>query len=346
MTLIAGDNGQGKTSLLEAVHVLSTTRSFRVPRLNSLPCFGQQSLFVSGTFERAGLKRTSSFGAELSESGVRRELLVNGQKVAASTFVQQLPLFAYSSDLLELVRGGPETRRKFVDRAIAWIEPQHLHDLSRYGRAIRQRNALLEAIGNRKANRGQLAAWDEEIVTFSSPIVRRRSEFVLRLQQTQREISAAHGYHISDLELAYTPATLSPDREDSMSRLRSVVERDLRAGFTTVGPHRDQLEIRSRDRAADEILSSGELKMSVLFLILASIELYQKASNEWPLLLLDDIDAELDLGILQRLIRFLVGKTQLFVTTAKYPILSSIEFGPHRQISMEKGRAAAIAERA
>lgn len=342
VNLVLGDNGQGKTNLLEAIHVVSAARSFRAVKNQNLIRIGEPSFYVAARFHRAGLERSLSIGVSGGEER-RRELLLNNAKVTAPVFVQQMPLFAYSSDLLELVRGGPDERRRFIDRGVAWNDPEHLADLSRYARVVKQRNAVIEQARVRRLDRSLLEPWDREFVDIGRRIVLRRAAYIAELQATQRAIASDHAYHVTDLELIYRPASIGLGTpEDDLRALADHLPRDLRIGYSTAGPHRDAIVLQTRHRPADEVLSSGEIKMTVLFLVLASIRIYSAVRQERPVLLLDDIDAELDLGILQRLLRFLIGTTQLFATSAKEPILRFLDFGPHRMFGMSGGRGDVI----
>jgi DNA replication and repair protein RecF len=341
VNLFVGDNGQGKTNLLEAIYMLSSTRSFRPVRAQGVIRIGAGEFYLAGKIDDASIEKSLSIGVAAGEER-KRELQVNGQRVTIRNYVQQLPVFAYSSDLLELVRGGPELRRRFVDRGVSWRDPEHLDDVSRLHKVLQQRNALLDAISRRAATRAALEPWNVELVTIGQRVARRRHDYIAHLQKEQRAISATHAYHVDDLTIAYKPAGIGAETADPLAVLAEALPRDLRVGYTTVGPHRDAIEISSRERPAAEILSSGEIKMTVLFLVLAAIRLYEEARQRWPILLLDDLDAELDLGILKRLIRFLVGSTQLFTTSAKQQILGDIDFGPHREFVLSKGAPQSI----
>src|SRR5436309_4908975 len=150
VNLVVGRNGQGKTNLLEAIYFLATTKSFRTSRVASLVRHGSQSVFVSGALQRE-VEKTLSVG--LDEK--KRVLLINGERVPLASYVSAMTVFAYSSARLEIVRGAPEERRRFLDRGIASIDPGYLEQVSRYARVLRQRNALLQS-----GTTSGLDAWD------------------------------------------------------------------------------------------------------------------------------------------------------------------------------------------
>ena len=336
VNLFIGDNGQGKTNLLEAIHVLATTKSFRVTRSEPLVAFGESQVYIEGTIEEEGLRKEISIGIAAAPER-RRELLFNGQKIPLASYIRRLPVVAYSSAQLEIVKGGPEWRRRFLDRGVAGVEPAHLEHLNRYTKVIRQRNALLSEIGSRRSGSATLDAWDAELVDAAAPILAARRRYISRLEDRYREIVSAHNYHVDQLGILWTPAGMTGERDADLDRLRSERPREIAIGHTRQGPHRDLLEFLTHGRPAAEVLSSGEIKMTVLFLTLATMEEFRSKWGTSPIFLLDDIDAELDLGIVRRLTRYLAGVTQIFTTSPKEPLAGTLEFGARREFSVHEG---------
>ena len=322
--IVVGRNGQGKTNLLEAIYFLATTKSFRTNRIGSVFRHDTLSVFVSGAVERDRLSRTISVGLETGEAK-RRVLMINGEKVALPAYLGALSVFAYSSARLDVMRGTPEDRRRFLDRGIASIHPSYLEQFSRYMRVLKQRNALLAA-----NSVSTLDAWDNELMVAAASVHRARAAYVHDLAAVFREIVARHAYHVGDVELRYKPSTT-----EEIGKIR---RHELRAKMSLVGPQRDVLELVVRGRAAAEVLSGGEQKMIVLFLKFAKVELFRRRHDDAPLFLLDDVDAELDLEILQQLLSRLPESTQVFATSAKEAFLASLEAGPHRRLTVENGR--------
>ncbi|HUP65453.1 MAG TPA: DNA replication and repair protein RecF [Thermoanaerobaculia bacterium] len=345
--IFVGDNGQGKTNLLEAVYLLATTRSFRTTRTARLARLGAPSLFVEGLVEDAQkIERRLSIGIA-AESERRRELLVNGQKATLQQYLAHLPVFAYSAARLEIIRGGPEERRRFLDRGIASIRPAYVGELSRYTRALRQRNALLQSIAERKRSGKELVSWNRELVESAIPIASARDAYASELALEAKKIAAAHAYHLEDLEFIYRPSGFEDgiSIESGVAALHALKGRESSAGFTLAGPHRDQLEILQKGQPAAEILSSGEVKMTVLFLKLGKVELYRRETDGEPLFLLDDIDAELDLSIIERLLAYLIGSIQLFTTSPKSSFPDRFSLGDHRRFRVEEGMITEASER-
>jgi DNA replication and repair protein RecF len=337
LNVIVGENGQGKTNLLEAVYFLATTRSFRTNRIRSLFRFESGTLYVSGTRRHDELDVRMSIGVEAGATR-RRELRIEENLAPLHEYVRQLPVIAYSAARLDIVRGGPEERRRFLDRGIAHLQPGYLEALGRYQRVLRQRNALLQSIREGEARASMLDPWDQEFAAAAAVVVRARAKYAEELAEAHARIVVGHRYHVDDLTLSYRPSGFSRDGAPLDDILLDERDRQIRLGYTTIGPHRDELDLERRERAAAEVLSSGETKMTVLFLKFAKIELFEARWGRPPILLFDDVDAELDLGIIERLLAYLRGRTQILATSAKSAIFDTLDVGPHRRHQLEGGR--------
>jgi len=336
--VFVGPNGQGKTNYLESIYFLATTKSFRTSHVANLTSFTKDHVFVEGMAKTNGLQKKLSVGLETS-SGRRRELLVNGQKTALEEYVDQLPVFAYSAARLEIIRGVPDVRRKFLDRGIASITKGYIRDLSKYGRVLKQRNALLDRIAEGSAPESSLDAWDVEFLQTARRVVSARREYVEKLTAEYKRVVDALDYHVDDVAIVYEPAgEFEVADQDALAALRKLRRRELMTGFSLSGPHRDILRFVVRDRDAAEVLSSGEVKMTVLFLKLAKIDLYRQAGEDRPVFVFDDIDAELDLPVTERLISFVGRQVQLFTSSAKEEVLDRLELGPHRRFRIRSGK--------
>jgi len=330
--IVVGRNGQGKTNLLEAIYFLATTKSFRTPRMASVIRFGETSTYVAGSLRRFDVEKTISVGLEVGEQR-RRVLLINEERVPLSQYVAAMSVFAFSSARLEIIRGAPEERRRFLDRGIASVDLAYLEALNRYARILKQRNALLQS-GD--ATPAALDAWDVEFAAAGGSIQRARAAYTDALTKIFTIIVDEHRYHLRNLRIDYRPS--------SVEDLRSIRREELRTRVSLSGPQRDNLEFTIDGRNTSEVASAGELKMLVLFLKFAKLELFRSKFDEPAIFLLDDIDAELDLEILQKLLSRLPSKTQVFTTSAKERFLSVLEAGNHRRLSIENGRVTAVTD--
>ena len=319
VNLVVGKNGQGKTNLLEAIYFLATTKSFRTARVASLFKHGQGNLFAGGVVRRE-VDKTLSVG--LDEK--KRVLLINGERVPLASYVSAMTVFAYSSARLEILRGAPEERRRFLDRGVASIDPGYLDQVSRYARVLRQRNALLQS-----GTTSGLDAWDSELVETAAALHCARAAYAESLAAAFDEIVAAHHYRVSNVRMEYRPS--------SVDNLKAMRKAELRARVSLAGPQRDLLDFTVDGRAAAEVLSGGEMKMIVMFLKFAKLELFRQRFEEPAIFLLDDVDAELDLEILENLLAKMPSETQVFATSAKPRFLQVLEAAPHRRLTIENG---------
>jgi DNA replication and repair protein RecF len=330
--ILVGRNGQGKTNLLEAIYFLATTKSFRTPHVGSLFRFDEPNVFVTGAVSRSGIDKTLSVGIDGAESR-RRVLMINEERVTLSSYVQAMSVFAYSAARLEILRGAPEERRRFLDRGIASVNPAYLEQLTRYTRVLKQRNALLHAIAAGEASPSALDPWDDEFAAAALIVTQARASYTVQLADTFAAIVATHSYHVNDLEIMYRPSIPDPPRTR---------RHEIRAQASLAGPQRDTVEFLTGGRPAAEVLSGGEQKMVVLFLKFAKVELSRSRHEEAPVFLLDDVDAELDLDVLQQLLTKLPALTQLFATSAKERFLQALQTGPHRRLNLENGAVTAV----
>lgn len=323
--LIVGRNGQGKTNLLEAIYGLATTKSFRTPRIANAFRFGAETLFISGVLQRGGIERTLSVGLEGGEAK-RRVLMINGERVGLQTYLRAMTVFAYSAARLEIIRGTPEERRRFIDRGVASIDPAYLSMLTRYGRVLKQRNVLLQGGGAA----GALDAWDAEFQENAAAVQRSRGTYVEVLRGMQGVIAAPFG--IRSVEMHYRPSAADTGRRRD----------ELRAGMSLSGPQRDNLDFTVDGRPAHEVLSGGEQKMTVLVLKFAKLAIFGERERDDAVFVLDDLDAELDLEILGQLLARMPPQTQLFATSAKERLMAGLTRDSHRRLVIENGQVTAF----
>ncbi|HUJ14204.1 MAG TPA: DNA replication and repair protein RecF [Thermoanaerobaculia bacterium] len=325
--LIVGRNGQGKTNLVEAIYFLATTKSFRTTKLANLVRFREQSIYVAGALRRGDVERTISVGIDFGETR-RRVLMINEERVTLAQHIAAMTVFAFSSARLDIIRGAPDERRGFLDRGIASLDPGYVDAYKRYARVLRHRNALLQS-----GTITGLDAWDAEFIATGSELQTARARYTQVIAEAFRKIVHDHGYHLHNVEIQYRPSTAD---------LKSIRREEMRARTSLSGPQRDNVEFTIGGRSAADVASAGEQKMLVLFLKFAKLELFRRKFDEPAIFLLDDVDAELDLEILQKLLSKMPAETQVFATSAKERFLAALETGPHRRLTLENGEVSAV----
>jgi DNA replication and repair protein RecF len=334
-TIVLGDNAQGKSNLLEAVALLSTLHSHRVNQDRDLVRQGKPWGQVQGEVERLGVP--VSLGLTLRVSGGRTA------KVNQETLRRQLDLLGhlntvqFSSLDLELVRGGPAQRRQWLDNILVQLEPYAAHLLAEYSEILRQRNALLkrlrasDSLGD--SQRTELAVWDAQLATAGTRVIRRRARALARLvplaQQWHRLISGQR----ESLNLRYLPqvAIDHPEQWDDatflhmafLTLLETKALAERHQGTSLVGPHRDEIEMTINDSPARQYGSQGQQRTTVLALKLAELELIDAVVQEPPLLLLDDVLAELDLHRQGQLLEAINHRVQTLITTTHLQIFDA-----------------------
>jgi DNA replication and repair protein RecF len=319
LNIIYGDNGQGKTNWLEAIYLLSRTKSFRTQRLQESIKFGQNESFVRGTVSHsADLSRE----LQVTLQGNSKVISVNGKKEPLARYLGQLQVFAFTADELEVVRGGPESRRRFIDRGVCSLQPAFVQILSDYNRVLKQKNRILQDSGELELSLAEtddlLAPWNEQLVKLAARIHHFRTEYTQHLNEAlERKLFEREEVQIRYVSSLESKGDLS-DYESLLSeRLRVRLEAEIVAGRALIGPHRDDLEILFEAREMRAFGSSGQQRSALLLLDLAAISVYNSHHVDYPLFLIDDVDAELDEKRINRLLEYLEGRTQTFVTTSK-----------------------------
>jgi len=319
LNLIFGENGQGKTNWLEAIYLLATTKSFRTQRPQEAVRFSQDLSVVRGRVARTQDVRRD---LQVTIQGNTKMLSVNGKREAVTRYLGQLHTVAFTADELEVVRGGPEARRKFLDRGITSLHPSYVQTLADYHRVIKQKNRLLQNAAEAEMSapeaRQLIEPWNEQLVTLSGLIHRARVEHVERLNKAlERRLFEREEVSIRYVSALAGKGDMSDYEALIAERLKLRLEAEINSGYALIGPHRDELEILFDGRDLRSFGSSGQQRSALILLDLAAISVYHSWHSEYPLFLMDDVDAELDRKRIGRLLEYLQGRTQTFVTTSK-----------------------------
>jgi len=294
LTVLLGQNGQGKTNLLEAVHLLATLRPLRATRLAELVRFGQGRAAVAAEVEAPGGSRR--LAVEVVPGG--RTASLDGKPVQViDSYLDGLAAVCFSPDDLLLVKGGPDGRRRFLDRAAFNRWPAVLGEAREYVRALRERNAALRSGGGPVEE-----SFREGLVRAGARLIRRRRDVAVELEPRLGEAFAQiSGAGAARAELAYRPSGGLPLDGDEASIAAALAEllaarlgRDLERGYSTSGPHMDDVLFGIGGRAARAYGSQGQQRAYVLALRIAEVENLRAVLARPPLLLLDDVSSELD----------------------------------------------------
>jgi DNA replication and repair protein RecF len=332
INLITGDNGAGKTSLLEGLHLLAYGRSFRGRVRDGLIRTGSEAVEVFAEWREDINGRTRRAG--MRHSGQRWEGRLDGETVSQlGDLCAALAVVTFEPGSHALVTGGGEPRRRLVDWGLFHVEHDFLGLWRRYTRALKQRNALLKA----RVRDHQLDAWDHELAEAGEPLTRRRQAYLDELEPVVQTLAAELVPSLGQARLAFQPGW-SRDNVSLADALLVARDRDLANGFTSVGPHRADWRIDYATLSARETLSRGQAKLTALAVLLAQAEHHAAARGEWPVVALDDLASELDRNHQRRVLaKLLASGAQVFITgTEMLPAFTDLDV-PVKRFHVEQG---------
>lgn len=328
-TILVGDNAQGKSNLLEAVELLTTLRSHRTTRDRELIQDGTTSGHITAILERE--LGTHELAIILRNTG-RRTVALNGEVMRRQAdFLGTINAVQFSCLDLELVRGGPGQRRAWVDTLLTQLEPVYHALWQQYHHVLRQRNALLKQHAKLQATRSQsslaafdpqqLAIWNTQLAATGTRLIRRRARVLDRLSPFAQSWHAAISDRQEVLQIRYVP-NVPLEQDDPVTIQQTFLDRfqqktiaEQMQGTTLVGPHRDEIEFTINQTPARQYGSQGQQRTLVLALKLAELKLIEAVIREPPLLLLDDVLAELDLHRQNKLLETIQDRFQTLITT-------------------------------
>lgn len=338
LNIIFGENGQGKTNWLEAIYLLATTKSFKTAKLTETICFGEDLAIVGGTVQQSA---EIHHKLQVALQGNTKNLSVNNKKETINRYLGELHAVIFNSDELEIVRGMPDSRRKFLDGGIVSIYPPFVQTLADYNRVIRQKNSLLQSAQDNGFSLDKTAEmlepWNEQLIQLATRIHKARIRYVERLNEVlEKKLFGKEEVSIRYASSLEGKGDLSDYAALIEERLKLRVQAELASGHALIGTHRDDLDILFDGHDLRKYGSSGQQRSALLILQLATVSVYFEQNQEYPLFLLDDIDAELDYKRIGQLLEFLSDKTQTFVTTSKESFIE--RFGTGAEIfTIENG---------
>jgi DNA replication and repair protein RecF len=332
LNIIYGNNGQGKTNWLEAIYLLATTKSFRTQRLQETIRFEEDLSVVRGLVAQSSEVHRDM---QVNLRGTTKSISINGKREPVTRYLGQLHAIAFTADELNIVRGMPDARRKFLDRGVVSLHPSYVQTLADYNHVIKQKNRLLQDASDSEISFDKIAElvapWNEQLVSLSTTIHRARTDYVQRLN----EVLERRFFENEDVGIRYISSLEGKGNLDDYNsliaeRLQLRLQAEFAAGYSLIGPHRDDLEIQFDGRDMRAFGSSGQQRSALIILDLATVSVYYSRHNEYPLFLIDDVDAELDRKRINCLLEYLEGRTQSFITTSKESLAE--QFKTHANI--------------
>lgn len=317
---MTGQNAQGKTNVLEALHLCCLGRSHRTTHDKELIAWGEQSAAVR--IEVSQRDGTHDISIHLyRQENKRKQIKVGGTQIGRiGELMGHFHGILFSPEDLGIVKEGPSERRRFVDMELSQLRPAYFFALQRYVRVLGQRNNLLREMQKKPALRGTLDVWDEQLAAAGASIVAHRRSYIERLAAAARQNHAAIAGGGPPLHVAYQTQIACDGGEEALreffcKRVRAAREEDVRRATTSVGPHRDELKLLLGDREARTFGSQGQQRSVVLALKLAELDVVRAARGDAPVLLLDDVMSELDPYRRQQLVERIAGVQTIITCT-------------------------------
>ena len=349
VVLLTGANAQGKTSVLEAIYFLAAFTSFQTHADRQIINFheAKNSLAVTrlvADYQKVRSKHRLEVRLILEPTGIngqrlRKEILLDGVKKSTNDAVGHFNAVIFVPQMSQIIEGAPEDRRRYLNLALAQSTPAYARVLSEYNQALTQRNALLKMLGERGGNSDQLEVWDDALTRLGAQIILWRIEAIQQIERLASRVhhELTHGSEI--LRLAYDPAfdplpkpngqmglkldtildrsrlELDTIQIGFRTRLRELRGEEIARGVTTIGPHRDDLRFLANHIDLGDYGSRGQVRTALLALKLAEVNWMKDRTGEWPVILLDEVMAELDLQRRADLLQYVGESEQVLFTT-------------------------------
>jgi len=307
LNILVGNNGRGKTNWLEAIHILSTTKSFKTAKPQEAIRFEKDLAIIRGSVRQS---EEISHQIQVAIQPSSKILSINGKRTPLNEYLGELSAVVFNSNAVEIVRGHPDSRRQFLDDAIVSLHPPFVQTFSDYSRVIKQKNSLLQSARDNEFSLDKTAEllepWNEQLRSLATRIHKGRLRVVERLnEELENRLFGEEVVSVRYLSSLEGKGDLSDYESLLQERLKLRVQAELVAGHSLIGPHRDDLEIRFDGHDLKKFGSSGQQRSAVLILQLA----------------------ELDYRRIGQLLEFLHEKTQTFVTTSKESFLEKLDSG-------------------
>ena len=314
LNVLYGKNAQGKTNCAEAVFYLCTGVSPRAKRDKQLIKQGETSAEISAL--ACGRYGDVNISATIFESG--REVRVNGNRIARNAdLLGNIFSVFFSPSELRLIQDGPDERRRFLNISISQLSKSYYTALLRYNKILEQRNNLLKDRDTALVY-DTLPVWDEQLAKYAAIVTRHRADFIERLAPLAREEHANLTDGAEELIVRPEKRYQGDDeelKEVIFAELKRNYEKDIRLGYTTVGPHRDDLDFIINGQDAKHYASQGQTRTAALSVKLAEMEIFRQLSGEYPVLILDDVMSELDLPRRKKLVNRAQGMQTILTCT-------------------------------
>jgi len=288
INIFYGENAQGKTNIIEAIFLCSMGKSFRSKKDKEMINFNKENSLVEIEFEKSD--RKGNIKIELSDKKI---VYINGIKIKKlSELLGNINVVIFTPDDINILKGGPQNRRRFLDIMISQLKPNYMHNLNLYLKTLEQRNNYLRQIKKENKSEELLDIWDEKIAQYAEIISRYRNEFIEKIKEKIKDIHKEITNNKEEIEIQYITDCI--DKDEYLNILNNRRKLDIIKGFTTKGIHRDDFMIYINNKRLDLYGSQGQNRTTILSLKLSELNIIYDEIGEYPILLLDDFMSELD----------------------------------------------------
>ncbi len=308
--LIYGNNAQGKTNILEAIYLSAIGRSFQTNKDSELIKIGKEKAKIEVDYIKKD--REGKINIEIEN---KKTFYINGIKQKkVSDIIGKINVVLFCPENIDIIKGGPAERRKFLDIMISQLKPNYIHILNRYIKTLEQRNTYLKQIKFDNKSKNMLEIWDERLAELSSNIYNYRIEYMQKIQKKIKEIHnniTNCGKQNEKIEINFISS--GKNKNEYLEDLIKNRENDIRKGYTSTGSHRDDFDVLINDKKVNVYGSQGQARTSVLSLKLSELEIIYDEIEDKPILLLDDFMSELDENRRTNLTKA-IKNNQVFIT--------------------------------
>ena len=319
INIFFGENAQGKTNIIEAIFMSSMGKSFRAKKDSEIIKIDEDFSIIETEYEKKDRE-----GKIKIELGKRKNIYNNGIKIKKlSELLGNINIVIFTPDDIEILKGGPQNRRKFLDIMISQLRPNYIHILNLYSKTIEQRNNYLKQIKEENKNIDLLEIWDEKIIEYSYKISNYRKEFIDKISEKIENIHNEITNGKEKIEIKYITECL--DINNFSKLLKDRRKLDIIKGYTTKGIHRDDFEIFINNKSLSTYGSQGQHRTAILTLKISELQIIEDEIEEYPILLLDDFMSELDKNRRKNLLKYM-EKTQVIITCTEKLDIDNLKY--------------------
>lgn len=340
INIIYGNNGQGKTNILESIYVLALTKSHRSFIDNTLIKEGEENAIIRGT-----LKKDISYNLEILINKTTKKVKIDNKKEQKlSNYIDKMNVIIFSSEDLDLIKGSPNERRKYINLELSQLSSNYYNVLNDYNKLIKIRNEMLKKLSqNEKIDESYFNILTDYIVNKGVFIYQMRNKYIERLNKICPEVFCQIS-KLKDFKIQYIPSIDIEDykketiKEVLETKLKNNLEKELQAKMTLYGPHRDDFEFRLKENNLKTYGSQGQQKMAVLALKLSEIEVFKDYKKTSPIILLDDVFSDLDNNKKNNLLKHIDKDMQVIITTTDLDSIEQTILNRAKLIKIENGK--------